>query len=64
MFPIIKVFDESGDLKIQFAAGDIDGIKEWLRQTHTPLEHAVKSATEVDSPVFGKALEFPCTISD
>lgn len=57
-----KIFDENGDFELQFAAESTDQIKEWL----SPVEYsyAIKFAKEVDCPVFGKALQFPCRIEE
>lgn len=57
-----KIFDENGDFELQFPADSIDQIKEWL----SPIEYsyAIKFAKEVDCPVFGKALQFPCGMEE
>ena len=53
-----KVFDENGDLIVRFAKNATKQIKKWLG--NVDYNHAIKFAKEVDCPVFGKALDFPC----
>lgn len=57
-----KIFDENGNFKLHFAVESTDQIKEWLQ----PVEYsyAIKFAKEVNCPVFGKALQFPCKIEE
>jgi len=54
-----KVFNENGDFVIRFAADAKEQIQKWLGE-NCPYDFAVQFAKEVDCPVFGKALEFPC----
>lgn len=55
-----KVFKEDGDLLLRFAANAKDQIVKWL--DGVDYDYAVQYAKEVDCPVFGKALEFPCVV--
>jgi len=55
-----KIFNKDGDLVIRFAADAKEQIIKWLNGVD--YNFAVKFAKEVDCPVFGKSLEFPCTI--
>ncbi len=57
-----KVFDKDGDLKVIFASDSKKQIQEWLGETNYDV--AVKYAIEVNDPIFGKSLEFPCKIED
>lgn len=58
-----KIFDTEGELKIRFGKDDIEGINKWLANSGIELhpERVYKFAKEVNDPVFGEALEFPCT---
>lgn len=57
---LVKVFDKDGDHQLRFKADRKDQIQEWLGDIK--YEDAVVYAQEVDCPVFGKALEFPCMV--
>lgn len=52
-----KIFDKNGDLILRFSKKDTAGIKKWLGIDY---KESMKFAKNVDCPVFGKALEFPC----
>lgn len=60
---MIKVFDKDGDLKLRFAEDAKEQIAQWLGKNNTTEEEAMKYAAKIDCPVFGKALEFPCSSS-
>ena len=53
-----KVFNEKGDLTVRFASDSKEQITEWLNGVE--YDYAMKFAKEVDDPIFGKALAFPC----
>jgi len=55
-----KIFNEKGDLIVRFAIDAKDQITKWLNDVD--YNYAMKFAKEVDCPVFGKALDFPCVI--
>jgi len=55
-----KVFNENGDLVVRFAADAKEQITNWLNGID--YNFAVSFAKEVDCPVFGKALDFPCVV--
>ena len=55
-----KIFNEKGNLVIRFAADANEQITKWL--DGVDYDFAVKFAKEVDCPVFGKALDFPCVV--
>lgn len=55
---IKKIFDPNGDLKVTFARDAEDQIQYWLGDI--PYDEAIKWAKDIDCPVFGTALEFPC----
>lgn len=57
-----KVFNEEGDLSVRFASDAKEQITEWL--DYVEYDYAVKFATEVDDPIFGKALSFPCIVEE
>ena len=63
MNKIKKVFDADGDLVLRFAKTDTEGINKWLTESGIELhpERVYKFAKEVNCPVFGLALEFPCS---
>ena len=56
-----KIFNRDGKYGIRFAADAKDQIQEWLGE-NCPYDFAIQFAKEVDCPVFGKALEFPCVV--
>lgn len=58
-----KIFDTDGDLIIRFAKNDTEGINKWLAESGIELrpERIYQFAKEVDCPIFGKALDFPCS---
>jgi hypothetical protein len=55
-----KVFNEKGKLVVRFASDSKDQITNWLDGVE--YDYAIKFAKEVDDPVFGKALCFPCVV--
>lgn len=55
-----KVFDKEGDTILRFAKDSKEQIEEWLDGWN--YDSALESATEVSCPIFGEALDFPCTI--
>ena len=55
-----KVFNENGDLIIRFGKDAKEQITKWLNGVD--YDFAIKFAKEVDCPVFGKALDFPCVV--
>jgi len=59
-----KIFDVNGDLTVRFAKTDTEGINKWLAQSGIELhpERVYEFAKEVNCPVFGIALDFPCSI--
>lgn len=62
MVKVQKLFDKNGNLKVRFAVDAKQEIKDWLSKNNTTEEEGIKHSAEVDCPVFGKALEFPCTV--
>jgi hypothetical protein len=56
-----KVFKNDGDLILRFAKDDKELIVKWL--DGVSYDYAVQYANEVDCPVFGKALDFPCVFA-
>jgi hypothetical protein len=61
---IEKLFDKNGEYKLRFAVDATDQITEFLSRNNTTLDEGMKYAKEVDSYVFGKALEFPCIVKE
>jgi len=59
-----KIFDVDGKFVARFAKTDIEGINKWLAESGIELypERVYKFAKEVNCPVFGIALDFPCSI--
>lgn len=62
MESITKVFDENGELKVRFKSDRTEQIINWLKLNNTSLDHAMKYAKDVEDRVFGKSLEFPCSV--
>lgn len=56
-----KVFNRDGEYVVRFASDAKEQIEKWLGE-NCPYDFAVKFAKEVDCPVFGKALDFPCVV--
>ena len=56
-----KVFKNDGDLILRFAKDAKEQIVKWL--DGVDYDYAVQYAKEVDCPVFGKALDFPCVVA-
>jgi hypothetical protein len=61
---MFKVFDPEGEFTLRFKKGRKEQIEEFLSRNDTPYEEAMKYAKEVNCPVFGEALDFPCTVID
>ena len=57
-----KIFNEKGDLTVRFASDSKEQIIEWLNGVE--YDYAVTFAKEVDDPIFGKALAFPCIVEE
>lgn len=59
-----KIFDTEGDLILRFAKTDTVGINKWLAESGIELhpERVYQFAKEVKCPVFGEALDFPCSV--
>jgi len=57
-----KVFKQDGKVTLRFAKDSKEQIMGWLNGID--YDYAVKFAREVDCPVFGKALDFPCVVTD
>jgi hypothetical protein len=55
-----KVFSENGTEALRFKKDAKDQIVKWLGDID--YNYAIKFAKEVDCPVFGKAVEFPCVV--
>ena len=56
-----KVFNKDGEYVVRFASDAKEQIEKWLGENY-PYDFAVKFEKEVDCPVFGKALDFPCVV--
>ena len=59
---MIKVFNKDGNLKLRFAENASEQIKEWLAKNETTEKEAMNHMEKIKDPVFGNAVEFPCSV--
>lgn len=59
-----KIFDVKGEYILRFPKNDTEKINKWLSESGIELhpERIYQFAKEVNCPVFGVALDFPCSI--